>query len=183
VAGWSARRGSGLGAILVGFIPGGDEGKCAPRTLALERMALSSGSPALNGTPCLDVDQNGGRSPACFCVSRPRNCASEVRFFSAARSIAVRWWGFCGAAATDDAAALERPEPLAPGRVLLPFRAPSGEFRPLASLELAAVISALPTNECASARLGEPKRLFLEPSPTASQSIIISVDRIELVND
>jgi hypothetical protein len=30
--------------------------------------------------------------------------------------------------------------------VLLPFRAPSGEFRPLASLELAAVISALPTN-------------------------------------
>ena len=41
-AGWSARRGSGLGAILVGFIPGGDEGKCAPRTLALERMALST---------------------------------------------------------------------------------------------------------------------------------------------
>lgn len=130
----------------------GDEGKCAPRTLALERMALSSGSPALNGTPCLDVDQNGGRSPACFCVSRPRNCASLVRFFSAARSIAVRWWGFCGAAATDDAAALERPEPLGPGRVLLPFRAPSGEFRPLASLELAAVISALPTNAASAPR-------------------------------
>lgn len=99
----------------------------------------------MKGTPCLDVDQNGGKSPAGFCVSRPRNCASDARFFSAARSIAVRWWGFCGAAATD-AEALERPEPLP--RVLLPFRAEPAEPR-VASFEPSAravIASAAPTN-------------------------------------